>query len=69
MEKAIKEIMTPAKKKLLSDVYDVRLRNFAKNPEEIHLRQKKLNKLIKDAFANITKSEKTKETLRVVTLE
>lgn len=60
-----KEMMTPTKKKTLVDVYGARLRSYAK-PEEFTSREKKLNKLIKDGFANITKSIKVKE---IVTLE
>lgn len=62
-----KKAMTPVKKKLLSDVYAVRLHNYVANIEERNSREKRLNKLIKDAFASISKSVKEKETLRIVT--
>lgn len=51
-----KTAMTPHKKKVIMEIYKERLSNVAINLEEKNTREKKLNKLIKDAFVNITKS-------------
>lgn len=51
-----KNEMTPQKKQTLQNIYIERIRNFGVDLFERNMREKQLNKLIKNAFINITKS-------------
>lgn len=49
-------MMTPEKKKILENIFDEQLRTLNLSLTEKNTRQNRLNKLIKDAFASISKS-------------
>lgn len=51
-----KTMMTPEKKKTIENIFDERMRGSGLSILEQNFRKKQLNKLIKDALANITKS-------------
>lgn len=51
-----RNMMTPEKKGTVQDIYNERLSSLAIGIEEKKTREKKLNKLINDAFNNIAKS-------------
>lgn len=55
-----KEMMTPEKKKILENIFDERLRTIELSLIEKNTRQKRLNKLIKDAFTSISNSIESK---------
>lgn len=56
-----KEMMTPTKKKVVQDIYSERLCDIAVNLDERQKRENKLNRLIKDAFANIKNSSESQK--------
>lgn len=56
-----KTMMTPETKAIVHRIYTERL-----NGNEMDLRMKKLNKLIKDAFSNISKSHQSNEICRLL---
>lgn len=53
--------MTPAKHRLLTEIYTERILNATQDCAERVSRNKKLNKYIKDAIHNITKTIDPKE--------
>lgn len=56
-----RNMMTPEKKGMVQDILNERLSSLAIGFEEKQKRENKLNKLINDAFYNITKTSESKE--------
>lgn len=59
-----KTMMTPQTKQILERIYLERLNRLGISPSKQNIRYKKVNKLIKDAFTNITKSIPPKDVCR-----
>lgn len=64
-----KTLMTPQTKLIVERIYSERLNLLQLGALQHDVRRKKINKLIKDAFANITRSNQTKEICRRLQFE